>query len=535
MIRHHGPISGIAAFGGSHVATAGYDNQLILWDASDGKPLARATHDHLANQVSFSPDGRYVLSSSSDYTARLWTVPDLKLTAVFSDQGDDVEMSVFHPSRELVATASRDCLVRVYDFTGTLLARFTGHTADVISVEWLGDSDELLSSSDDGTVKRWSLTAGGLVGEIDMAGVETDTIAITREGVVFAGNDDGEIIRIEGETTRTFPAHEAGIKRLVYHGDSGALVSLSYDRTVRIWNTAGGLTLTSSSNFPAEIWARSCAFLDDRTLVFATFGSTYATYDIERDAWDLSGIEGTGCVNAVTTVDGRRLTIGDAGVLHEDGRPVAEVGSLCNFVVKAGGLVLSGGQLGRVFDAETGEVLHQHRSPLNCAAVFEKDGLPHVVVGAYTGEGLVFSVGPDRTLRHVTTLQLAAGAVKGVAAGGGTIFAVCAGASANWFSIDTFEPTARIEEAHDKIANGCAALPDGAFTSVSRDLKLRIWEADGGVRVVDTPHDHSIKCVAASTDGRWIASGSYSGLVAVYVRPSTSTDVIGCEPGGAVK
>ena len=32
MIRHLGPISGIAAFGGKFVATAGYDNQVILWD-----------------------------------------------------------------------------------------------------------------------------------------------------------------------------------------------------------------------------------------------------------------------------------------------------------------------------------------------------------------------------------------------------------------------------------------------------------------------------------------------------------------------
>ncbi|MCD9145502.1 WD40 repeat domain-containing protein [Streptomyces albireticuli] len=532
MIRHHGPISGIAAFGGARVATAGYDNQLILWDAAARLPLARASHDHLANQVTFSPDGRYVLSSSSDHTARLWSVPDLKLTAVFADQADDVEMSVFHPTRDLVATASRDALVRVYDFTGALRARFAGHGADVISVEWLGDSGELLSSSDDGTVKRWSLATGGLVSTIDLAGVETDTIAITREGVVYAGNDDGEIIRIDGDAVRNFPAHAAGVKRLVYHAGSGALVSLSYDRTVRIWDTAGELSLTSASEFPAEIWARSCAFLDERTLVFATFGSTYATYDIAGDVWDLSGVEGTDCVNAVTTAGGRRYTIGDAGVLKADGAPVAEVGSLCNFLVDAGGLLLTGGQLGRVFDATTGEVLHQHRSPLNCAAAFTRDGVPHVVIGAYTGEGLVFAVGPDRALTLVTTLPLAENAVKGVAVSEGRIFAVCAGASASWFAVGTFDLISRIDTAHDKIANGCAALPGGAFASVSRDLKLRLWDASGRPWTLDTPHDHSVKCVAASPDGRWVATGSYTGRVAVYdtrahtwapaVRPTTA-------------
>lgn len=99
MIQHRGPISGIAAWQDTYVATAGYDNQVICWDQRTGQALSRSVHDHLANQCVFSPDGRHLLTSSSDYTARLWTVPDLRLVAVFADQADDVEMSVFHPSR----------------------------------------------------------------------------------------------------------------------------------------------------------------------------------------------------------------------------------------------------------------------------------------------------------------------------------------------------------------------------------------------------------------------------------------------------
>jgi WD40 repeat protein len=122
------------------VLTAGYDNQVILCQQSDKRPIARSWHDHLANQASFSPDGRFALTSSSDYGARLWTVPDLRLVAVFAAHDDDVEMSVFHPRKQWVATASRDHRVRVYDFTGKLVTTMTGHTADVISVEWARDA-----------------------------------------------------------------------------------------------------------------------------------------------------------------------------------------------------------------------------------------------------------------------------------------------------------------------------------------------------------------------------------------------------------
>ena len=239
MIQHCAPISGIAAFDDRFVATAGYDNQVILWDQPSRRSIGRVVHDHLANQCAFSPDGSRLLTSSSDYTARLWSVPALQLLAVFNDQEDDVEMSVFHPSRELIATASRDHRVRVYDFAGTLRYTFAGHAADVISVEWARTGDEIITSSDDGTIKRWSLPRGGLVENIDLGGVETDTVAIRADGTIFAGNDGGHLLVLRNGGKEAIPAHDAGIKRLVLDSSGRLLVSLSYDRTMCLWDVSG--------------------------------------------------------------------------------------------------------------------------------------------------------------------------------------------------------------------------------------------------------------------------------------------------------
>ena len=122
------------------------------------------------------------------------------------------------------------------DLDGKLLQRFHGHTADVISVAWQGESDVLLSSSDDGTIKRWDIESGKIVEDIDLGGIETDTIAITNDGIIYAGNDEGEVIVIDENGKNFVQAHNAGIKRLVYDASQDMLVSLSYDRQVKVWS-----------------------------------------------------------------------------------------------------------------------------------------------------------------------------------------------------------------------------------------------------------------------------------------------------------
>lgn len=524
MIAHRSPISGVACTPGL-IATAGYDNQVILWqDANPPRALHRVCHDHLANQCAFSPDGSLLVTASSDYSARIWSVPELRLVAVLGPHDDDVEMAVFDPDGTRVATASRDHRVRVFDTSGRLLTTCIGHTADVISVEWTADGKGLVSSSDDGTIKRWSLPDGQLVDEIDLCGVETDTVILLPDGSVIAGNDAGALVVVDAAgTQRQVSAHRAGIKRLVLNDARDLLVSLSYDRSARIWQLGEGtLTLRAETTFPDDVWPRSAAFADERRLVFGTFGSTYRCFDLVSGSWDEAAPPTAG-INAVCAdPQGTGLiSIGDAGICrtresaaalpHEQSRP----GTLCNFLAPAGGLVLTGGQLGILYDARTGRPLHQHRSPLNCGAEYRRAGQPaRAVVGTYTGEGLLLQVNGNE-IELVQELRLFDNAVKGVAIDGDVLFAVCADTSATWWDLATLRPLRSVAAAHSRIANGCVGLGNGVFASVGRDLALRLWQPDGSLDIRDTPHRNSIKCIAASPDGRWVATGGYHGLVAV--------------------
>jgi WD40 repeat protein len=516
VIEHRSPQSGIASFG-PWIATAGYDNQVILWDRESRRALSRANHDHLANHGRFTADGRHLVTASSDHTARRWSVPDLQLLALYAEHDDDVEMAVPHPTDGRVATASRDHRVRVFDERGPLLATGRGHDADVLTVVWVAGGRELLSSGDDGTLRRWDPVDGRLLHTIDLGSVETDTV-IHHDGLdtTIAGTDAGHLVIVRGSQQTIVPAHDAGIKQLAIEPQAGLVLSASYDRRVRLWQLSPtGLEPRRTFDAPPDVWLRAVTIVDRRKAAFGTFGSTFALLDLETGTWDLEGVAPTSGVNAVRVVDGVRWTVGDAGIVSADGRPAVSVGSLCNFIGAIGSTLVTGGQTGELFEIPTGRVLLTHRSPLNCSVTVRVGDRELLVVGTYTGEALVLEQ-QDGALAPVATLELHENAIKGLAVSGTHVFSVSATAAAAVHDLADRRCVRHDAKAHDKIANGAAAIGD-RFVSVSRDLTLRVFSHDGErLGVVTTPHTHSIKCVAAHPREPLVATGSYDGTVGVF-------------------
>src|SRR5262249_51556375 len=91
---------------------------LKLWEVATGSELRTFSgHAETVHTAAFAPDGRTILSGSSDKTLRLWE------------------------------TAS-----------GRQLHMFTGHTGDVYSLAFARDGRTALSGSGDFTIKLWDLT-----------------------------------------------------------------------------------------------------------------------------------------------------------------------------------------------------------------------------------------------------------------------------------------------------------------------------------------------------------------------------------------
>jgi len=120
-------------------------------------------HQFVAS-LSFSPDGKYLLSGGHDGTIRLWETASRRGLYVITINEPAVAiipgvMSVaFSPDGQFFATAIRDRTVRLWNTeTGQQMKVFSGHEAGLRSVAFSPDGTLLVSGSHDTSVRLWDL------------------------------------------------------------------------------------------------------------------------------------------------------------------------------------------------------------------------------------------------------------------------------------------------------------------------------------------------------------------------------------------
>jgi WD40 repeat protein len=228
---------------------------VILWKKATGKPVSSSSHNDVVNACAFSPDGRYLVTSSDDWTARLWSVPDLSPKTVLAGHGDDVTMSVFHPIDELIATASRDYFVRVYDFEARRVAKFDVG-GDVVWLDWTENGRELLAMSTTGTMTRWPWS-----------------------------NDCGQTAAADNRHATPAQVHNTDVEQLVIDPRKSLLACIS-DGTLAVWDISTPTPMPiAATTLPDDVQARSCAFAGMSRLIFRTHDANYRIYDYLLDKW----------------------------------------------------------------------------------------------------------------------------------------------------------------------------------------------------------------------------------------------------------
>lgn len=125
---------------------------------SEGPELVLPSgHLSMVTSVTYSPDGRYVLTGSSDKTVRKWDAATGMELSVFKGAESTIRVVRFSPDGKRFAAGCNDGKILLWDYqSGALLQKDRVHTDTVSCIDFFSN-EQYLSGSYDRTARVWDI------------------------------------------------------------------------------------------------------------------------------------------------------------------------------------------------------------------------------------------------------------------------------------------------------------------------------------------------------------------------------------------
>jgi WD40 repeat protein len=453
---------------GRLIVSGSSDQTLKIWDALTGAEIATLTgHTAAVKDCAFSPDGGFVVSASADRTLRLWRAGSWTEHAVLTGHTRAVNACVFSPDSACIVSASTDGTLKLWDAVdGAECLSLSGHTDWVNDCAVLPDGSCVVSCSSDGSLKIWDARhrAGAL--RLTGHGGLVNGCACSPDGNYLVSASSDRALKIwdaaTGVVRHSLWGHGDSVKACAVSSDGRIIVSASADKSLKTWDAESGTELFAFLGH--KDWVRSCAISPDGSFVVsasddgtlrvwdAKTGNRLLTFAKHRDSVSTCAISSDGALLVSAGADGI-LKIWDLKIAHELWAP-------SGFVERPVSLPYGQSVLEPI-------ALHGHTDRINHCAIAPDNAF-------------IVSAADDATLRV-------------------------------W---DVKTRSARLLLAgHRDWVNGCAISADSSkIASVSEDQTLRVWSATGGECLTSLKVDGALSDCAWFPDNQRIAAVGAGGV-----------------------
>ncbi len=273
---------------GRYLVSGSVNRQVNVWEVGTTKLSDYMKgHTKFVWSLAFSPDGKTLASASGDGTVFLW---NMEKRSHFRIEESHYAIVLplygvaYSPQNDYFAAGCADGVVRLWSTTSKRPPwKLKGHKSEIYSVAFSPDGRFLASGGNDSTVRIWNVADKCEEEILSRPGCRVTSVAFSPNGCLLAyasTNTHIYIVNLADGESQILSGHQDLVWSIAFSPDSRLLISGANDRSVRLWEVESGQQIQILEGHQNDV--NSVAFSPDGLLAAS------ASDDRTVRVWDLS-------------------------------------------------------------------------------------------------------------------------------------------------------------------------------------------------------------------------------------------------------
>ncbi|KAJ3084003.1 hypothetical protein HDU99_004218 [Rhizoclosmatium hyalinum] len=211
--------------------------KFLIGHEKDWGPLSFLRHSGPARSVTFSNDGRQVVSGSDDKTIKVWSL-DGTCVMTLDGHADSVRAVVFNSDDKMIISGSLDETIKVWRSSDGSLLQSLSHGEGVIDIATSGSY--LASAGQSGMVKIWDISTWKIIQELNVNSEITQVSLLEHRLVALSTRSEGvQVYNVSSKDMTLKIDNASTFNSISFSRDGSFLVGGNTIGEVVIWSLTG--------------------------------------------------------------------------------------------------------------------------------------------------------------------------------------------------------------------------------------------------------------------------------------------------------